>query len=63
MIQLVDSPNRIIIGQGPNIFDLVLTNVDDHISNANAGSAIGRSDRGTITFNIHLHPISEEGKL
>ena len=41
--------------------DLVLTNIDDHISNA--GSAIGSSDYGTITFNINLHPITEDGKF
>ena len=35
----------------------------DHISNVNVGYAIGRCDHGTITFNISLHPISEEGKF
>ena len=43
--------------------DLALSNIDDHISNVNVGSAIGRSDHGTITFNINLHPITEEGKF
>ena len=43
--------------------NLVLSNVDDHISNVNVGSAIGRRDHGTITFNIDLHPITEEDEF
>ena len=43
--------------------DFVLRNIDDHISNVNVGSAIGRSDHGTITFNINLRPITEDGKF
>ena len=61
--QLVDYLTRIRIGQRPNILNLVLTNIDGHISNANVGSAIGRSDLGTIAFNINLLPITEEGKF
>ena len=43
--------------------DLILTNIDDHISNVNVGPGIRRSDHGTITFKINLHPITEEGKF
>ena len=57
----MDSPTRIRIGQRSNILDLILTNIDDHISNVNAGSAIGKSDHGTITFNINQHPRTQEG--
>ena len=59
----MDSPTRTRIGQRLSILYLVLTNIDDHISNVNVGSAIGRSDPGTITFNFDLHPITEEGKF
>ena len=61
--QLADSPTRIRIGQRPNILDLVLSNINDHISNVNVGSVVGRSDHSTITFNFNLHPITEDGKF
>ena len=61
--QIVDSPTRIRIGYVPNILHLVLSNIDDDISNVNAGPAIGMSDHGTITFHINLHPITDEGKF
>ena len=63
MNQMVDSPTRITIGQRPNIIHLVLSNIYDHISNANVGSAIGRSDHGIIAFNINVHPIAEDCKF
>ena len=63
--QLLDSPTRLSesIGRGPNIMDLVLTNIDDHVNNVNVGPVIGRNDHHTITFNIDLHPIAEEGEF
>ena len=61
--QMVDSPTRIGICQRRYILDLVLLSIDDHISNVNVGSLIGRSDHCTNTFNIDLHPITEECKF
>ena len=56
--RMVDSPTRIRIGRKPN--SLVLSNIDDHISNVNVGPAIEWSDHSTITLNINLHPTTED---
>ena len=59
----MDSSSRIRVVQRQNILDFVFIDIDDRISNVNVGSANGRSYYGTITFNIILHPITEEGKF
>ena len=61
MNRIVDSSTRIRIGQRPITLDLVLSNIDDHISNVNVASAIGRSDHGMINFHINLHNNNNNG--
>ena len=54
LLQMVDNPTRIRLGQTGNILDLVLVNEEQLMSEIEHYSPIGKSDHETVFFNLYI---------
>ena len=54
LLQMVDKPTRIRLGQTGNILDLVLVNEEQLVYKIEHYSPIGKSDHETLFFNLYI---------